>query len=290
MVRNGDIELFVAEDGVPDGPPVLLLHGITSSGRTWDWLVPELAERHRVLRLDFRGHGESDRAPDAYQPADYLSDAVAVLRHVGEPCVVIGHSLGGITAAALAQQHPDLLVGVLMEDPPLPRPATAGEARPVLDGSALLTGFQVMRESIPRLQSSGIDAAALADLLAKAPDTTGTSTFGEAFEPDGLTAMAAAMLAVDATVLDPVLHDTIVDAVSPTAPFAVPALLVAGDPAQPDTVARPRAIAHHADLSPALEVVTVAGAGHMIHDGAATRPTFAAAALDFLGRTASVDG
>ena len=45
QVTNGSINLHVAEDGDPSAPPILLLHGITSFGRTWDWIVPELAER-----------------------------------------------------------------------------------------------------------------------------------------------------------------------------------------------------------------------------------------------------
>ncbi len=289
IVRNGDLDLHLADDGDPDGPPILLLHGITSSGRTWDWLVPELADRHRVLRLDFRGHGRSDRAPGAYQPADYVSDAVAALHAVGRPCLVVGHSLGGITAAALAQHHPDLLTGVVMEDPPLASP-TAATRPATLDGSALLTGFQAMRRSIPRLQESGTTVAVLAGLLATAPDTTGTSTFGEALTPDGLESMAEAMLTVDATVLDPVLDGTATDAVSPTLPFGVPALLVAGDPDQPDTIARPRTIAHHASLSPDLEVVVVPGAGHLIHDGKASRSAFEDALRGFLARVGPTGG
>src|SRR4051794_33686494 len=146
-VRNGDLTLNVEDDGDRDRPPLLLLHGITSSVRTWDWWVPELVERFRVLRLDFRGHGRSDRAPGAYDPAGYVSDAVAVLAEVGQPAIVLGHSLGGATAAALAQQRPDLLVAAAMEDPPLGG-RDPDEARP-LEGNALLAGFRLMRESIP---------------------------------------------------------------------------------------------------------------------------------------------
>ncbi|MEO5723181.1 MAG: alpha/beta fold hydrolase, partial [Ilumatobacteraceae bacterium] len=77
QITNGKLTLHVAEDGDPSAPPILLLHGITSFGGTWDWIVPELAERFRVLRLDFRGHGASDRAPGEYSSSGYISDAVA---------------------------------------------------------------------------------------------------------------------------------------------------------------------------------------------------------------------
>ena len=46
-------------------PPILVLHGITQSTATWGWLVPHLADTHRVVRLDFRGHGRSGRTPGA---------------------------------------------------------------------------------------------------------------------------------------------------------------------------------------------------------------------------------
>src|SRR5512137_1109377 len=117
-IRNGDIMLHVAVDGDDTAPPVLLLHGITSCTRTWDWLVPDLVDRYRVLRLDFRGHGGSDRTPGAYDADGWISDAAAACREVaGVPCAVIGHSLGGGTAAGLAQRHPELVRGIALEDP-----------------------------------------------------------------------------------------------------------------------------------------------------------------------------
>ncbi len=120
QIRNDDVTLNLTEDGDPAAPPLLLLHGITSFGGTWEWIVPELAERFRVLRLDFRGHGASDRAPDAYSSPGYVSDAIAVCEQViGRPCIVMGHSLGGVTAAIVMQQRPDLIRAAILEDPPL---------------------------------------------------------------------------------------------------------------------------------------------------------------------------
>ena len=68
QVTNGSINLHVAEDGDPSAPPILLLHGITSFGRTWDWIVPDLAERFRVLN----GMGDKDRL----RPGDYVKVVV----------------------------------------------------------------------------------------------------------------------------------------------------------------------------------------------------------------------
>src|SRR6478735_4839460 len=127
-IAGEGLSLHVAEDGDPAAPPVLLLHGIIGSRSTWGWLVPELAERFRVLRLDFRGHGHSDRAPGRYTADGYVADAIAALEQAaGRPCVVVGHSLGGATAAAITQRRADLLIGAVLEDPPL-GPTTVDDA------------------------------------------------------------------------------------------------------------------------------------------------------------------
>ena len=285
MVRNGELDLHVAIDGDDDAPPLLMLHGITSSSATWGWFVPELSERFRVLRLDFRGHGRSDRAPDAYDPDGYVSDAVTALERVaGGPAIVVGHSLGGLTTAVLTQHHPDLVVAAVMEDPPL-YAGRPDEASP-LSGNTLLDGFRLMRQSIPQLQEAGLDVATLVGVLGPAPDPTRRSTFAEALHPDALEALAAALIDVDATVLDPVLAGALPPWTHPDRPFAVPGLLFAGDPTLPDTAARPAAVDHVAGLSPELEVLTVDGAGHLIHDGVESRATFRDATIAFLDRVA----
>lgn len=279
-LRTGELTLHLDVDGPEDAPPVLLLHGITSSGRTWGWLVPDLAERYRVLRLDFRGHGRSGRAPGDYDFAGYVADAAAACRQVaGQATIVIGHSLGGGTAAALAQQHPDLVRAVVLEDPPL---AMSVE----LEGNSLLDGFRLMRESIPQFQQSGIDAATLAGILAGAPSATG-ATFGDLLHPDAITAMAEGMLELDATVLDPVLEGTVTPAFDPHAPIPVPTLLVTADPASPDAVARAADAELMRSVTPHAEVVVMTGSGHLVHDELEHRDPFRAAVLDFVERVSS---
>jgi pimeloyl-ACP methyl ester carboxylesterase len=281
-IRNGSLELHVAEDGDPAAPPILLLHGITSFGGTWDWIVPELAERFRVLRLDFRGHGASDRAPGEYTTDGYVSDAVAAIEQAaGAPCIVMGHSLGGATAAALAQRHADLVVAAVMEDPPLGLAGNSSDG--VLEGNALLDGFRLLSESVPQMQAAGVTVEVLAGILAAAPATSG-GTFGAVLHPDGLASMAGSLLAVDATVLDPVLDGEIGAFLDPDGPFGVPSLIIAADPTKPDAVASPTLAAHFAEISPATDVHVVGGAGHLIHDELASRAEFRSVALEFIDR------
>jgi pimeloyl-ACP methyl ester carboxylesterase len=285
-IASGDLSVHVADDGDPLAAPVLLLHGITGSRSTWNWLVPELAERFRVLRLDFRGHGRSDRAPGRYHADGYVADAIAALEQVaGRPCVVVGHSLGGATAAALAQRRPDLLEGVVLEDPPL-GPTTAGEPLS-LEGNALLDGFRFLREAIPELQQSEMTLDALRDVIAATPHTSGGGTFGDVLLPDGIDSMASSLLEVDATVLDPMLSGTSGVLLDPAAAFRVATLLITADPAKPDAVASPDVARHYASISIDVDVVVIDGAGHTIHNERAGREPFRAALSSFLDRHAS---
>ena len=280
-ILNGSIELNVTENGLPSAPPILLLHGITSYSGTWDWLVPDLAEHFRVLSLDFRGHGKSDRAAEQYLSSGYISDAVTVLEQVaGQPAIVMGHSLGGATTAALAQRHPELLKAAIMEDPAL---GLGGSGKPALEGNSLLTSFKLMRESVPRLQASGITVNRLVDILAATPSAS-RGTFGDILHASGIEQMAESMLKVDASVLDPVLTSNIEAFLNPAMPLAVPSLIVCADPAKPDALASPELANAFADISPATEVFVVEGAGHLIHDELVSRDTFRKTALDFLHR------
>ena len=275
QIRNGNLQLNVVEDGNPDGPPLVLLHGITSSTASWDWLVPHVAADHRVLRLDFRGHGGSDRAPGSYDMPDYVSDAAALCEHVGSPCTIIGHSLGGGTAAALAQQRPDLVRAVVLEDPPLFTTETLSEENVLMDA------FRLMRQTIPMLQEQQIPHDALVEAAGATPSASG-APMREVLQPDAIAGMATSLMQLDATVLDPVLEGRIVKAFDASAPIPVPALVLAADPASPDAVVGAADVEQLAKVSPHVEVRVVPGASHLIHDELANRQVFLDAVLEFL--------
>jgi pimeloyl-ACP methyl ester carboxylesterase len=275
QIRNGDVELHIEQDGDPDAPPLLLLHGIASSGNTWDWLVATLTSTHSVLRLDFRGHGRSGRAPGSYQMPDYLSDAVAVCEQIAKrPCVVVGHSLGGATAAALAQQRPELVSGIVLEDPPLFVAEGLGE-------NALMDAFQLMRDSVPMLQEQNVSIDALVPILADIPSATG-AVLADVIHPDAIEATAASLLLLDATVLDPVLEGRMVTAFDPERLIPVRTLVLAADPASPDAVVRPADVERLARRSPGAEVRVISGAGHLIHNELAHREVVRDAIREFL--------
>lgn len=278
-IERDGIRRHVEIDGPEDAPPVLVLHGITGSTATWDWLVPLLASTHRVVRLDFRGHGGTDRTPGEYHSQGYVADAVAVCEALFDrPCTVIGHSLGGVTALGLAQSRPDLVEALVLEDPPM-----GGTRDPLEGGNSLLDAFRFMRESVPQLQASGIDAATLAGVLAQAP-SPGGGAMGEVLHDDAVRAMAAALLQLDATVLDPVLTGTVGTWVYDVdRPVIQRGVLVAADPSAPDCVCRPAEIERARAAGTTLDVRVPVGAGHLIHDSTAYRGAFEQAVRDVLG-------
>lgn len=96
--------MLLAHDtlGRDGGPAVVLLHGITESRRAWAPLLDDLGSWFRLLNVDLRGHGESDVA-GPYDPMTYASDVVETMRTAGfDRANVVGHSLGGIVASAVA--------------------------------------------------------------------------------------------------------------------------------------------------------------------------------------------
>ena len=282
-LQTDDLTLHYEDDGDPEAPPVLLLHGITQSTATWGWLVPHLADAHRVVRLDFRGHGRSGRTPGAYVFSGYVADAAAICERVlGEPAVIVGHSLGGGTAAGLAQTRPELVQGVVLEDPAIMPPA-GPSAADALEGNSLIDGFRLLRESVPQMQAAGMSATDLVGVVQGAPSPSGLP-FGEVNHDDALLAMAEALLELDAAVLDPVFDGTAAPVFDPERPLPVPGIVVAGDPASPDTIVREPDLARLAEHSPEIERRVVTGVGHLIHDSRAHRQSVLDAVVDLLAR------
>src|SRR3954452_6128815 len=90
------------------GPAGVLIHGITYSSRTWETVLPALAEHHTVIAPDLLGHGESAKPRGDYSLGAYASGVRDLMVALGHPrATVIGHSLGGGIAMQLAYQSPE---------------------------------------------------------------------------------------------------------------------------------------------------------------------------------------
>jgi pimeloyl-ACP methyl ester carboxylesterase len=93
--------------GPESAPPLVLLHGLTSHARSWDALGRELSANRRVIALDQRGHGDSDRAPDGdYRVATMAGDVAGFVDAIGlERFELLGLSMGGRVGIAYAGGH-----------------------------------------------------------------------------------------------------------------------------------------------------------------------------------------
>ncbi len=89
---------------------LLLLHGLGSSIRDWEYQLPALEPHFKILMVDLRGHGQTDKPNMPYSIALFCEDVVSLLRHLQcEPVHVVGHSMGGMVAFQLTLDHPELV-------------------------------------------------------------------------------------------------------------------------------------------------------------------------------------
>ncbi|MEQ4302088.1 alpha/beta fold hydrolase [Plantactinospora sp. B6F1] len=108
--------IHVRQDGPPDAPALVLVHGLAGSTHWWDPLVPMLARSHRVIRVDLLGHGWSAKpAGEGYTIPEQGRRVGAALDRLGvRQAVVVGHSTGGSVATALAEQRRDLVTALAL--------------------------------------------------------------------------------------------------------------------------------------------------------------------------------
>jgi pimeloyl-ACP methyl ester carboxylesterase len=99
------------------GRSVLLLHGLAGHAREWDSTAKWLARSHRVVAVEQRGHGRSERAPADVSPEAFVRDAEMWIERLGlAPTVLIGQSFGGLIAFRLAARRPDLVCGLVVAE------------------------------------------------------------------------------------------------------------------------------------------------------------------------------
>jgi pimeloyl-ACP methyl ester carboxylesterase len=131
-VLVGRHEVFVRDTGPREGLPIVLLHGwVYDSTATWHRVVPVLASRFRVIAIDLRNHGRSERIPGGFAVEELADEVAATLDALGvASAVVAGYSMGGMTAQALVRRHPGkvrrLVLAATAADPVrAPRPLVA---------------------------------------------------------------------------------------------------------------------------------------------------------------------
>ena len=97
------------------GHPLLLIAGLGYSSWVWRWMAPGLAERLQVIAFDNRGVGQSDIPPGPYTAEMLAADVAGLLEALGiEQAAVLGHSMGGYVAQALALSRPELVSHLIL--------------------------------------------------------------------------------------------------------------------------------------------------------------------------------
>ena len=117
------------------GPAVVCLHGVTGQAHTWDALAEALSPEFRVIALDLRGHGDSEKPPGGYATADFAADLEGIAQQLGlSTFALIGHSLGARIAALYGGLYCQRLTHLVLEDPAFPlRSGPTSSANSVLE-------------------------------------------------------------------------------------------------------------------------------------------------------------
>jgi pimeloyl-ACP methyl ester carboxylesterase len=253
---HGDVSLAYTETGVPDGDVALLLHGLGSNRRTWDWMATKISGRMRVLAYDHRGHGGSSHVPGTYTLEYYVSDAIAFCDNViGQPSVIVGHSLGGIVALSVAQRRPELLRALLVEDPPLAH--TRAENRGF---------FSLLHQATCEMHDRGAPIEEYESMMKVVPSPNGAGSFADVLGPDRTRARAEGLASLDPDVFLPLLDGSAMADATPDAAITCPVVVVLrADPRFGATFSAEDET-RLLSVDPHAQVKMIEGASHFIHD------------------------
>ena len=241
--------------GPETGAPLVLLHALGTHMGVWDRLMPHLP-RHRVLRLDLRGHGASDAPDGPYSIGAMIHDVEDAMAHFGmKDAVVVGVSMGGLIAQGLAIKRLDLVRGMVL-------PNTA----------AKIGGPSLWQSRIETVSKGGLEPYS-EDAMQRifgprwqsAPQMPGVRAMLMATQIQGWIGAAHAIGGADFY--------------TPLSTLHLPVLVIAGTN---DGTTPPDLVRETADLLPNCEYHLMRGVGHlpMVEDPAA----FAALLLPFLAK------
>jgi len=134
LVRDG-VRLAYTEAG-QGNPPLLLVHGWCCDHTYFAPQAEYFSQTHRVISVDLRGHGASDKPAQDYTMDAYADDLAWLCQQLGvDKPVIVGHSMGGVIAFVMAARHPEQVAAVVAVDSPLVPPAAlAGQITGLVAG------------------------------------------------------------------------------------------------------------------------------------------------------------
>lgn len=128
--------MTLAHDLTGEGPPLILIHGVTLDRRMWEPNLPALAASHRVVRVELRGFGATP-PPDG--PYSHEADLLALLAELGiDRAAIVGMSMGAAVALEFALAHPDAVAALVLVDADMPGVALDDELGPAITAAVKL--------------------------------------------------------------------------------------------------------------------------------------------------------
>lgn len=236
-------------------PPFILLHGLMTNGLCWTGLAHALEKEYDIIMPDARGHGRSSVPDDGYRYEDHANDVAGLINALRlPPPLLLGHSMGGMTAAVLASRKPNLLSGLILADPTFLTPKVQREVR---DSDVADQHRKMLNMSLDEV---------VAEARSRHPDRS----------PETLELFARARLQTSMRAFD-VLTPPIPDYRQLVREIDIPSLLVFGDKGAVSSVVA----GELQRLNPGLQVEQIREAGHALQVDQPER--FAAVVRSFLG-------
>jgi pimeloyl-ACP methyl ester carboxylesterase len=235
-LRRDGVTLFY-EQAPGDEPTILLVHGWCCDHTYFVPQFEHFASRgHRVVAVDLRGHGRSDKPQQGYTMQLFADDLAWICQRIGvEKPMVVGHSMGGIVAFDLAARYPDMTSGVVMLDAAVVLPSAARAAIPSLLEELRGPGYrEVLRNYVANSLFISTDAQERKKRILESMSSTPQHVVVSAFEG---------------------LRDY--DPTEATGGLAIPAVYIAADELQP----RSDMSSFH-ELAPQILYGKTVGSGH----------------------------
>lgn len=255
---NG-LRLLCREWGRTEAPALVLLHGLRGFSGTWRALAAALCERYRLIAFDQRGRGESDWDPQRnYYTDAYLSDLESVVDQLGlARFALLGHSMGGTTSYVYAARHPERLAALVIEDiAPGSSTSGPGAQRIVKEMQSLPSSFASWAEARAywgELRPS-LSAAALEQRLLESMRAGPTGRIVWRYDAEGIRATRVAPDPTRSVDLWPVIER-----------IKTPTLIIHGGASDFCPASTVSAVCSR---NPNIRAVSVAAAGHYVHDDA----------------------
>ncbi len=232
-----DIKLHYADEGDPNGAPVVFANSLGTDFRLWDQIMPMLPEGLRLIRYDKRGHGLSEVTRPPYKMGTLVADVEKLMDHLGvKDALFVGLSIGGMIAQGLAVKRPDLVRAVVISN-----------------SGAKIGTPEMWQDRIDAVNKGGIEA--LADPIM---DRWFAKPFHETAEFHGWRNMLVRQPVDGYVGCSAAIAGT--DFYTPTSGLRIPALGIAGSE---DGSTPPDLVRETVDLIPGSKFEVIRGAGHL---------------------------